>query len=99
MPNIRFAKWSVPAVMLGMMLVAATPLLRPNVALAQGTDAQREACSGDAMRLCPEFIPDVNKVTACMKQKRSQLSPACRQVMAGGSSSHHHRYHCRYHCG
>jgi hypothetical protein len=38
-------------------------------------------CSGDATRLCSSQIPDVEKITACMKQQRELLSAGCRAVM------------------
>jgi hypothetical protein len=70
-------------------------------AIAQGTDAERQFCTPDAMRLCGDAIPDVAKVTACMKAKSSQLSPECRAAMRGGKkggTAHHYtRHHCR-HC-
>src|SRR4051812_36180767 len=44
------------------------------------TAEQEQLCSGDAMRLCSSEIPDVDRVTACMVQKKSQLSPACKSV-------------------
>ena len=37
-------------------------------------------CTGDAMRLCSSEIPDVDRVTACMVQKRAQLSDGCKAV-------------------
>ena len=49
-------------------------------AMAQGTQAQRDACTGDAMRLCSEFIPDAGRTGACLNSKKAQLSPACRAV-------------------
>ena len=42
------------------------------------TDEEQQACSGDAMRLCGAFIPDVDRITACMIENKSQLSPPCR---------------------
>jgi hypothetical protein len=82
-------------------LLAGALFCRPDVASAQGSDAERQACTPDAMRLCSEFIPDVAKVTSCMMAKRAQLSDACRVAMAGGGGGrhgHHHRArHCR-HC-
>jgi hypothetical protein len=48
-----------------------------------GSDAARRACTPDAMRLCSDFIPDVAKVTTCMKEKLAQLSEPCRIVMKG----------------
>jgi hypothetical protein len=47
---------------------------------AQGTPEQRAACENDAMRLCQEFVPDVDRITACMHRKRAYLSPRCRAV-------------------
>ena len=49
-------------------------------AAAQGTEQQRQACQPDALRLCSEFVPDVQKITACMVRKRAALSPACKAV-------------------
>ena len=49
-------------------------------AFAQGTPEQRQACQPDAMRLCSEFVPDVDRITACMVRNRSQLSPECQRV-------------------
>ena len=39
----------------------------PDGADAQGTDAQRQACTPDAMRLCGNVVPDIASTTACMK--------------------------------
>ena len=39
-----------------------------------------ELCTPDVMRLCNEFVPDVEKITACMSRKRRQLSAECRAV-------------------
>jgi hypothetical protein len=47
---------------------------------AQGTPEQRQACQPDAMRLCGEFVPDVDRITACMVKNRIRLSPPCRAV-------------------
>ena len=42
------------------------------------TPEQQQACSDDAMQLCGEFVPDVDRITACMIRKKAQLSPGCR---------------------
>lgn len=44
---------------------------------AAGTAADRRACRSDAMRLCREFIPNTQRITACMRRNMAQLSPAC----------------------
>jgi type II secretory pathway component PulL len=58
-------------------------------AAAQGTSEQRQACEGDAQRLCGQYIPDVDRITACMSQKRRYLSPRCRAVFSGGAKKKH----------
>jgi hypothetical protein len=52
------------------------------------------------MRLCSDVIPDVARVTACMKAKYAQLSQPCRVAMRGTPSGKHHRghYHHYRHC-
>jgi hypothetical protein len=54
----------------------ATPAATQNA----GQDRAAELCTPDVMRLCNEFVPDVEKITACMSKKRRQLSAECRTV-------------------
>lgn len=62
----------------GLLLAAMlTASMWPKAGAAY-TPEQQQACSPDAMRLCSAFIPDVDRITACMVQNRSQLSPPCR---------------------
>jgi hypothetical protein len=42
------------------------------------TPEQQQACTPDAMRLCGAYVPDVDRITACMIENKSQLSPGCR---------------------
>ena len=42
------------------------------------TAEQEQACTGDAFRLCSSEIPDINRVTACVVARKSELSPPCR---------------------
>jgi hypothetical protein len=62
----------------GLMLAAALSVSLWPAASQAYTPEQEQACTGDAFRLCGAEIPDVNRVTACMVAKKSQLSPACR---------------------
>ena len=55
----------------------------PAAALGEGTPEQRAACTPDVFRLCTEFIPDPTSITACLRNKFRDLSPACRVVMTG----------------
>ncbi|MTV16232.1 hypothetical protein FDV58_09900 [Bradyrhizobium elkanii] len=46
----------------------------------RGTPEQRAACAPDAFRLCLSYIPDPTNVEACLRQRESALSDACRAV-------------------
>jgi len=85
--------------LVGAILLLVLLFSRLDAANAQGSDAARQACTPDAMRLCSDVIPDVARVTACMKAKSAQLSPACRVAMRGQPSRGHRRghYHGHYH--
>jgi hypothetical protein len=46
------------------------------------SDEVRQACTGDAMQFCSAVIPDVPKITVCMKRNYRRLSMECRHAMA-----------------
>jgi hypothetical protein len=63
------------------MLIATTfAMAALGTAALAYTPEQEQMCTGDAMRLCSSEIPDVERVTACMVQKRAQLSDGCKAV-------------------
>jgi hypothetical protein len=41
----------------------------------------RQACAPEAIRLCRDFIPDVQKITACMEAKYAEINQDCRLAM------------------
>jgi hypothetical protein len=49
-------------------------------ASAQGTQRQRDACTPDVFRLCGAYIPDADRITACLRGNGSRLSKACYDV-------------------
>jgi hypothetical protein len=51
------------------------------------TAEEQQACTPDAMRLCGAYIPDVDRITACMIQNRSQLSPECGRFFRPGPAA------------
>ena len=59
----------------------------------RGTPEMQQACTPDVMRLCNAEIPDVERITACMKRNRSSLSPACGTVFGVGVRRHQPRHH------
>jgi hypothetical protein len=70
------------------LIAAAFGLIGIASAHAQATAEQRAACTPDAMRLCSSEIPDVGRVTACMKAHRASLSARCQAAFAGAAPSH-----------
>lgn len=61
-----------------LLSLAVFVLIGSSLAHAAGTPEQRRACRSDAMRLCRQFVPNVQRVTACMEKNIRRLSPACR---------------------
>jgi hypothetical protein len=79
MPAFRFQK-SILAAVCGLALAV---LVQPGAGFAY-TPEEQQACSPDAMRLCGEFVPNVDAITACMIKKKAQLSPQCKVFFRQG---------------
>ena len=65
------------------LVVMLAASLSNAIAVAQenrGSPAQRAACAPDAFRLCASYIPDAANVEACLRQRKPDLSDACRAV-------------------
>jgi hypothetical protein len=84
--NLRLA---AGLALLGLVLACASLPARAQ----QWTPQQRAACEPDAMRLCNQYVPDVQRVSACMSHYRRYLSPACRAVFQGGAKKRVRRFH------
>jgi hypothetical protein len=52
----------------------------------RGTLEQQLACTPDVWRLCATEIPDVNRITGCLRQNTPQLSGPCRAVFESNDS-------------
>jgi hypothetical protein len=65
---------------LALALALAVCAACPSSGFAFSSEA-REQCTGDAFRLCAGEIPNIPKITACMRKNKSNLSPGCRAVM------------------
>lgn len=79
MPALRLEK----SLLAAFAMIALLALVRPGTAHAY-TPEEQQACSPDAMRLCGEFVPNVDAITACMIRKKAQLSPPCRVFFRPG---------------
>ena len=44
--------------------------------------SDQQACMGDAMTICGQFIPDRERVAACLISNRSRVSPECRSALS-----------------
>ena len=44
------------------------------------TAEQQRLCSNDAFRLCSSEIPNVDRVTICMRKHKASLSDGCKAV-------------------
>ena len=80
--NLRTAQRTLRPIAGLAALFGLALVLAPVPASAQGTPEQRAACESDAMRLCGQYVPDVQRITACMQLNRRYLSPRCRAVFA-----------------
>jgi hypothetical protein len=78
MPAFRFEK-----VLLAAISAIVLSVILPRTSVAY-TPEQQQACTPDAMRLCGEFVPNVDAITACMIQRKAQLSPECRAFFRPG---------------
>ncbi len=63
------------AALIGLFAFIQTP------ALAQGTDQEREACTPDVFRICSAYIPDADRIVACLRGNPDRLSAACYGVL------------------
>jgi hypothetical protein len=84
--EIRIAQAKLWPSMAAVALVGVALTFASEPAAAQQwTPEQRAACEPDAMRLCQQYIPDIDRVRACMAHYRRYLSPACRALFEGGA--------------
>jgi len=73
MPAFRFKSFAKPVAVASLALALAI-LALPRAGFAY-TQEEQQACTPDAMRLCGEFVPNVDAITACMIKKKAQLPP------------------------
>jgi opacity protein-like surface antigen len=72
------------------LLVATSAVIVMASAARAETQQERQACESDAFKVCGSFIPDRDKVFACMVSKKNQLSAPCQKVMAQYSQTNRH---------
>jgi hypothetical protein len=61
-------------------VMAATLIVQRAGAFDQ--NAAQAACGNDVFALCQQYIPDHNRIAACLRAHQTQVSGTCRQFMA-----------------
>jgi hypothetical protein len=61
------------------LIVCVSAVTVSNVSYASTAEQQR-LCSGDAFRFCSSEIPNVDRVTICMRKHKASLSDGCKAV-------------------
>jgi hypothetical protein len=77
-------------VVLSLLVMIAAGIAAAGSAFSEeyrGTVEQQMACTPDVWRLCFDQIPDVNRITACLRQNTPQLSDPCRSVFESNASA------------
>jgi hypothetical protein len=72
------------ALFAGAMLLSIVGAVPAMSAEYRGTQDQQQACTPDVMRLCADSVPDVNRIVACLRHNRSNLSSPCGAVFGAG---------------
>jgi hypothetical protein len=79
-------------IILGLAFATGSVVAAGQAALAQeyqgnrGTMEQQMACTPDVWRLCGDQIPDVDRITACLRRNTPNLSDGCRAVFESNNS-------------
>jgi hypothetical protein len=74
----------------GLQLVSCVVIcwaLSPAASRAFTEEDQRRMCTPDVFRLCSSEIPDRERIIACMRRQRANLSPECRSVFGKPAQS------------
>jgi len=63
------------ALAVGLMLAASVPA-------SAETPEQRQACTDAAFQFCQQYVPDRDRVFACLIQNKDVIPPLCREALA-----------------
>jgi hypothetical protein len=55
----------------------------------RGTPAQQNACRPNVFKFCAGEIPDVRKITACLRRNISRLTPDCQAIFLAADQQPH----------
>ena len=83
--------------LLGVAVTLSTPASAQQPAAQKPTINPEQACRDDAFKLCNDFIPDRDKVGACLRRKARGLSKDCHTVVFSGGPRHAKHRTARHH--
>jgi hypothetical protein len=75
----RHTERTIATIQIAVALTAAAIAFAPLAVQAQQDGKQ--ACMQDAFVFCGQFIPDHERVGACLFANLSRISPACRELV------------------
>jgi hypothetical protein len=61
---------------------------RPDGQSGRDMQVEQQSCEADVYALCGEFIPDADRITACLRSRWKDVSQSCRSVMANYGRNH-----------
>jgi hypothetical protein len=82
--RVHFRRVRGAALFAGAVLLSIAGAIPAMSAEYRGTQDQQQACTPDVMRLCADSVPDVNRIVACLRRNRSNLSAPCGAVFGVG---------------
>jgi hypothetical protein len=75
----HFNERTIAAIQIAVALTALALAFAPLAVQAQQDGTQ--ACMRDAFAFCSRFIPDHERVGACLFANKSRISPACHELV------------------
>ena len=87
MANIRHKYAAYLTTYFRILGLAVSLITTPAASFALGTSDERAACAADAFRLCGSEIPNIDRIVACMRANKGNLSSACKAVFDNDGSA------------
>jgi hypothetical protein len=79
-------------ILAAILTILAGSIASPAAAQAQqeyrGTPAQQKACRPNVFRFCAGEIPNVRRITECLRRNISRLTPDCAAIFAAEQQPH-----------
>ena len=74
---------------LAVVLAALAATSAPVLAEYRGTPEQQKACRPNVFKFCAGEIPDVRKITACLRRNIARLTPDCQAIFLAAEQQPH----------